>query len=186
MSGEAAEFPVPGRLQLPVEQYKVEGYKFGERVRSRVILWARHLGEDVLAPPGTEIKAAGEGRVVWSEIRRGAKNKPNWGGIVIIGHKHKDTGEVFYTLYGHLTNLAAAVGDEVTVGQKIGVIAAGSTPDNGWWKLPHLHFSIYFGPWTNQVPPGYSRFFEGRTKFSWWRKPSQFITEYNALPLNLE
>ncbi len=171
--------PVPQRLDLPMAPYAADGYTFGERVRSRIILWARHLGEDILAEPGAPVHAIGAGRVVWSEMRLGEAGKPNWGGIIIVGHLHKQTEQPFYSLYGHMTDLAVEVGVDVQGGQQLGVIAAGSTPDNGWWKKPHLHFGIYTGPWADNVLPGYAKPFAGRTKFKWWQKPQTFIEEYN-------
>ena len=171
-------YPVADRLCLPIEPYTVAGYHFGQRVRSRRILWARHLGDDILADPGTAIVAAGAGKVVWSEIRPGNKERRNWGGIVTIEHTHKTTDQKFYSLYGHLTNLAVAAGDIVTAGQKVGEVAAGLTAENGWWQHPHLHFGIYIGAWTDRVLPGYKRFFDDRTRFSWWRSPKPFIESY--------
>jgi murein DD-endopeptidase MepM/ murein hydrolase activator NlpD len=167
-------------LGWPITPYEVTGYAFGQRVRSRIILWARHLGDDILAEPGTPVVAIGAGKVVWAEMRPGSEARRNWGGIVIIEHIHKTTGQTFYSLYGHVQDLLVKVGDEVPAGQKLAVIADGSTPENGWWKLPHLHFAIYCGPWTDTVLPGYKRFFDGRTKFGWWRNPKAFIEEYSA------
>lgn len=170
--------PAP-QLKLPVFPYAVTGYRFGQRVRSRVILWARHLGDDVLLPPGTAVKAIGEGRVVWAEMRKGEATRRNWGGIVVIEHTHKKTNNLFYSLYGHMKNVQATGGSFVQAGQTLGEIAEGSTPENGWWLKPHLHFAIYIGPWTDNVLPGYKRFFDDRTRFSWWRDPKPFIDEYN-------
>jgi murein DD-endopeptidase MepM/ murein hydrolase activator NlpD len=168
-----------GNLGWPITPYEVTGYAFGKRVHSRIILWARHLGDDILATPGTTVNAIGDGKVIWSEMRLGNEIRRNWGGIVIVEHVHKTTGQTFYSLYGHLKDLTVNVGDTVTTGQKVGVIAEGHSPQNGWWKLPHLHFAIYCGPWTDTVLPGYKRFFDGRTKFSWWRSPVKFINDYN-------
>jgi murein DD-endopeptidase MepM/ murein hydrolase activator NlpD len=67
----------------------------------------------------------------------------------------------------------------VVGGQVIGVVAEGLTPENGWWKIPHLHFGIYVGPWRDSVLPGYKRFEEFRTKTKWWEDPSSFIEKYN-------
>lgn len=173
------EYPEPQRLLFPVHPYAVTSRTFGERVRSRIILWARHLGDDVALPVGTNVTAIAEGRVVWAEIRSGSAEHRNWGGIVIIGHKHKDTDEAFFSLYGHLHNLTIKPGDMVRSGQVLGVIAAGNTSENGWWKTPHLHFGIYTGPWLDAVLPGYARPFDGRTKFTWWRSPKPFIENYN-------
>lgn len=174
------DYPVADNLALPTSPYNVEGYSFGEKVRSRIILHARHLGEDVIVPPGTDVTAIGDGVVVWAEIREGSQEKRNWGGLVVVGHTHKDTGEAFFSLYGHIGRLRVKTGQRVYTGDIIGEIAKGLTPENGWWKIPHLHFGIYTGPWDGKILPGYKRPFDGRTKVSWWRKPSAFIEEYSG------
>lgn len=166
-------------LQLPITPYEVGGYTFGQCVRSRKILWARHLGDDILAAPGTPVTSIGSGKVVWSEMRLGSSTKRNWGGLVVVEHTSPATGLLFYSVYGHIANLAVQQGASVTLGQRLGEIAEGSTPENGFWKLPHLHFGIYTGPWTGKVLPGYVRPFEGRTKFSWWQNPKPFIESYS-------
>ena len=166
-------------LLFPIEPYKVNGYTFGERVRSRIILWARHLGDDVVAKAGTRVVAIGDGEVVWSEMRPGSATSHNWGGLVLIKHRDVRDGKDYYSLYGHIKDVTLKVGDMVTRGQLVGLVADGNSPENGWWKLPHLHFGIYAGPWMNRVLPGYKRFFDDRTKFSWWRNPKNFITQYN-------
>lgn len=170
-------------LALPIEPYEVNGYTFGQRVRSRKILWARHLGDDIVAEEGTEVVCVGDGNVVWSEVRGGTKEKRNWGGVVIVEHVNPGTGLFFYSVYGHLKDLAVKHGSHIHQGDKIGVVAGGNTPENGYWKLAHLHFGIYIGPWTHQVLPGYARPFEGRTKFSWWKDPKPFIESYAKSPL---
>lgn len=167
------------QLQLPISSYAVTGYRFGQRIRSRMILIARHLGDDILAEPGTEIRCIGDGKVVWSEMRLGSQQKRNWGGIVIVEHEHKENGLVFYSVYGHLYNLAVKESDQVRMGDLIGAVAPGLSPENGCWKLAHLHFSIYTGPWSGVVLPGWLRPFEGRTKLSWWQDPKPFVDSYN-------
>lgn len=175
MSGTA------GALRLPVESYEVMGYKFGQRVRSRKILWARHLGDDILTDAGTKVVCIADGKIVWSQMRLGTPEHRNWGGVVIVEHINIQTGLPFYSIYGHITNLTVSQGSTVSMGDHIGDVAAGSTPENGCWKLPHLHFGIYTGPWTQSVLPGYARPFEGRTKFSWWQNPKPFIEAYNRI-----
>ena len=167
-----------GRLALPVTPYEVTGYAFGQRVRSRKILWARHLGDDIIIPEGTVVFCIGDGKIVRAEIRGGTKEKRNWGGVVIVEHVNPTTGLLFYSIYGHLTDLAVKQGASITLGDRIGTVAAGSTPENGYWKLAHLHFGIYTGPWQHAVLPGYARPFEGRTKFRWWQNPKPFIDSY--------
>lgn len=179
MTENPASFPVPAGITPPITPYTVKGYSFGQRVRSRVFLWARHLGDDIVADPGTPVRAIGAGKVVWAEMRLGEKDRPNWGGIVILGHRHKDTDEPFYSLYGHLKNLRVKNDELVSAGQTLGEVAPGHTPENGYWKIPHVHFAIYVGPWVDQILPGYIRLFEGRTRFHWWQAPGEFIKGYN-------
>lgn len=166
------EYP---KLRLPIEPYELKDgvYRFGTRVRSRVILWARHLGDDLATAPGTRVSSIGLGKVVWSGTRAGNTLKRNWGGLVVLAH------DGFYSVYGHITDIKVKVGEQVTMGQSIGVVAAGNTPENGWWEIPHLHFGIYVGPWTGEILPGYKRPGDKRTKFSWWRDPKPFIEAYN-------
>ncbi len=171
-------------VRLPIQPYEVTGYAFGKRVRSRVFLWARHLGDDILAEPGTGVVCIGDGNVVWSEVRLGTPEHRNWGGLVIVEHTNTTTGLLFYSVYGHIQNLAVSQGATVSIGDRIGEVAPGNTPENGYWKLPHLHFGIYTGPWMYKVLPGYARPFEGRTKFSWWKNPKPFIETYNQAHLN--
>lgn len=175
------------KLVLPLEPYELKDgyYRFGTRVRSRWILWARHLGDDIVAEPGAAVSAIGEGEVVWAEVRAGSPQKRNWGGLIVLKHEHKMTNDQFpmtnfFSVYGHITDIAVKVGEKLQGGQELGVVAAGLTPENGWWKIPHLHFAIYTGPWTGEILPGYKRFFDGRTKMAWWRDPASFIEEYNS------
>lgn len=88
---------------------------------------------------------------------------------------------VFYSLYGHVADLAVSGGETVHAGQRVGVIAAGNTPENGWWSTAHLHFAIYTGPWKGGALPGYWRPERWwRTRRSWWHAPQEFIASYNG------
>lgn len=173
-------YPTPSQLQLPVTTYQVSGYHFRQRIRRRIILWATHLGDDVVVPTGTPVVAIGAGEVVTAETRPGSEQKRNWGGLVILGHTDRHTQAAFFSVYGHLQDLQVRVGDMVQSGQQLGSIAAGRTPENGWWQIPHLHFGIYTGPWTGKVLPGYKRPEERRTKLRWWAEPQAFIADYNT------
>ncbi len=176
-----SSYPLAENLLLPISPYQVDGYRFGQRVRSRLILWARHLGDDILAAPGTVVTAIGTGRVVYAGIRPGTATKRNWGGLIVIGHTFPHTATSFFSVYGHITKLKVALDQEVTLGQVIGEVAAGLTAENGWWKLPHLHFGIYTGIWREgEILPGYKRPFDGRTRFTWWHDPQSFIKEYKG------
>jgi murein DD-endopeptidase MepM/ murein hydrolase activator NlpD len=189
-------YPVPEKLSLPIQPYRVTGYKFSERIRRRGILWATHLGEDILAPPGTKVIAAGDGEVVYSMMLLGSLLRRSWGGVVIIGHASevksenssrrralgrqvKNKSEKFYTVYGHLKNLQVEKGNKVTFGQQLGEVAEADTPENGWWHNAHLHFALYTGPWHGIVLPGWKRPEQFRTRQRWWHKPTEFIARYN-------
>lgn len=172
-------------LRLPVGSYDTGDYhRFGQRIRRRLFLWATHLGDDVVAAAGTSVQSIGVGEVVWSEMRLGSRDKRNWGGNVIVEH-HNDNFQKFYSVYGHMTDLRVKKGEHVQVGQLLGVIAAGNTPENGWWKTPHLHFAIYTGPWNDRVLPGYARpddwlrMSPRHTRLKWWHDPRMFISDRN-------
>lgn len=170
------------KLILPVEPYNVSGYEFGSKVGRWLGFRATHLGDDAVISAGTIIRAIGDGEVVWSEVRPGSERKGNWGGIIVLAHKSKTQNPNtpnFYSVYGHLKDLGVKAGDRVVMGQSLGAVAEALTPENGWWKIPHLHFAIYTGPWNDEVLPGYFRIWERRTKKKWWEEPKEFIRRYN-------
>jgi murein DD-endopeptidase MepM/ murein hydrolase activator NlpD len=191
----------PRKLTLPVRFYQVAGYHFGQRLPRHLILWATHLGDDILAEPGTPVQAIGAGEVVWSEMRLGTPEHRNWGGVVVVRHKYQEpttksqtnskfkilNSKFFYSVYGHIHQLKVKEGDHVQPGQPVGIVAPGGTAENGWWNTPHLHFGIYTGPWKGRVLPGYARLDDWlrlsprRTRVAWWHNPQHFIKEYNSL-----
>jgi murein DD-endopeptidase MepM/ murein hydrolase activator NlpD len=174
------QFPEPKRLVVPVEPYAVSdrAWRFNDQVQRRFGLPARHLGDDIVAEPGTPVRAIGDGEVVLARTLKGSEEKRSWGGLIILGHRHG--AAPFYSVYGHLTRLAAVrMGNAVVAGQRLGEVAVGPTPENGWWKIPHLHFAIYTGPWRGAPLPGYwraERFWD--TRLAWWHDPLKFIEEY--------
>lgn len=175
-------YPTSPTLQLPVTPYTTgELHHFKKTIRRRLILWATHLGDDVAVPAGTSIQAIGAGEVVWSHVHPGTTERHSWGGLVIIGHTHQHTNESFFSLYGHLAQVAVAAGDHVVPGQRVGDVAAHGTPESGGWQTPHLHFAIYTGPWHDKVLPGWYRPEEFRTKVAWWQDPHEYIDKYNNI-----
>jgi murein DD-endopeptidase MepM/ murein hydrolase activator NlpD len=87
-----------------------------------------HRGTDYAAPPGTPIKAAGDGKI----IHRGTKG--GYGNTVILSH-----GTRYTTLYAHMRAFANGhrIGDRVKQGDIIGYV--GST---GLSTGPHLHYEF--------------------------------------------
>jgi 4-aminobutyrate aminotransferase-like enzyme/Ser/Thr protein kinase RdoA (MazF antagonist) len=97
-----------------------------------------HIGMDVFARTGTAVYAPFSGEVFAFSNNKGSQD---YGPVVILEHT-TDSGELFYTLYGHLSpdSLEGLVtGKRVAAGQPIGRI--GSADDNGNWT-PHVHFQI--------------------------------------------
>ena len=97
-----------------------------------------HLGVDIFAKAGTNIRAPLDGKVF---ILKDNAFEYDYGPTVILEHEI-DVSEKFYTIYGHLSKKCLKV---LKVGKKIkkGKIIAeiGNYPINGNWP-PHLHFQI--------------------------------------------
>jgi 4-aminobutyrate aminotransferase-like enzyme/Ser/Thr protein kinase RdoA (MazF antagonist) len=89
-----------------------------------------HLGLDFFAPPGTPVFAPFDGFVFAVANNR---KRLDYGPVMILQH------ETFFTLYGHLAEIALAVGTEVKAGQEIARV--GDRPENGDWP-PHLHYQV--------------------------------------------
>ena len=97
-----------------------------------------HIGMDVFAQVGTAVYAPIGGKVFAFSNNKGSQNyRP----VVILEHT-AGSGELFYTLYGHLSPESLeglGAGKPIAAGQQIGRF--GSTDNNGGWT-PHLHFQI--------------------------------------------
>lgn len=85
-----------------------------------------HSGQDISAPTGTPVVAAGGGTVTFAGTQNG------YGNIVIITH-----GEGLTTRYAHLSEIKIEVGAQVERGQLIGLV--GST---GRSTAAHLHYEV--------------------------------------------
>ncbi|MCB1879535.1 MAG: peptidoglycan DD-metalloendopeptidase family protein [Gammaproteobacteria bacterium] len=102
-----------------------------------------HKGVDYAAAPGTPIKAAGDGRVIFRGIKGG------YGKTVILKH-----GDQYTTLYGHMSNYNNTVksGSRVKQGQTIGYVG-----QTGLATGPHLHYEfrvndVHRNPLTVKIP----------------------------------
>jgi murein DD-endopeptidase MepM/ murein hydrolase activator NlpD len=138
----------PVRSQSEPSRYYTEGFvlpvlgrlttEFGEtRYVNGSPTSYRHLGLDIAAPAGTEVKAANRGKVVF------ASSLKLTGNTVMIDH-----GEGLFSVYHHMRKLSVRAGEIVKRGQKIGEV--GST---GFSTGPHLHFMISY--YSMNLEPGY-------------------------------
>jgi murein DD-endopeptidase MepM/ murein hydrolase activator NlpD len=85
-----------------------------------------HDGIDISAPEGAPVRAAADGRVIYSDVLRG------YGYVVIIEH-----GKGLTTVYAHNKKNAVRVGTQVERGSVIA--AVGRT---GKTTGPNLHFEV--------------------------------------------
>ena len=104
-----------------------------------------HRGIDYAAPPGTDVRAASDGKVVAAGFTH------NNGNYVVIRH-----GQRYHTKYLHLRRIASGIkpGTRIKQGQTIGEV--GST---GLATGPHLHYEflvdgVHQNPRTVDLPAG--------------------------------
>ena len=115
-------------LRAPVEFSRISS-NFNLRrfhpIQKRVM---PHRGIDYVAPAGTPILAAGDGR-----ISKATRTGPN-GNFVILQH-----GDDIQTKYLHLSKFGRGIrgGTQVRQGQVIGYVGA-----TGWATAPHLHYEF--------------------------------------------
>jgi LysM repeat protein len=130
----------PGGCQAPATGY-VGSTAFGWPVSNHFLsgfdFSSYHLGIDIAAAEGTPIHASDAGTVIYS-----GWNDSGYGYMVEIDHNNG-----YQTLYGHMSYLSVACGQQVGQGQTIG--AAGST---GRSTGAHVHFEVRFNggfvnPW---------------------------------------
>ena len=85
-----------------------------------------HNGIDIAQSVGQEVRAPGNGKVVYAGIR------PLWGKNVIIKHSYGIT-----TRYAHMDSINVHLGEKVKKGQIIGSVGA-----TGNSVGPHLHYEV--------------------------------------------
>ncbi len=85
-----------------------------------------HLGMDLASTQNANIKAAGAGRVIFTDYLG------IYGKMVMLDH-----GQGLFSLYSHMSQIKVAVGDKVDQGYIIG-----NTGTTGMAGGDHLHFSI--------------------------------------------
>lgn len=113
-----------GKLPFPVEGRILS--TFGKNENPRFNTFTVQKGIEIEAPPGAEIRAVYDGRVLYSDWFKG------YGKILIIDH-----GEGYYTLSGHASSLLKKVGEDVQRGEVVALVG-----DTGSLKGPCLYFEI--------------------------------------------
>jgi murein DD-endopeptidase MepM/ murein hydrolase activator NlpD len=86
-----------------------------------------HSGIDILAPEGTEVRAASSGIT-----ETASHGNHGYGNFVLLDH-----GEGITTLYGHLREIRVQSGERVSAGDAIGTIGR-----TGNATTHHLHFEL--------------------------------------------
>jgi len=103
-----------------------------------------HNGVDFGIPVGTKIVAPLAGRVVETGNTDAVSGCLSYGKWILLEHANG-----LSTLYGHLSAISVAQGQQVTTGQLIGY--SGNT---GYSTGPHLHFTVYASKGVNVVRLG--------------------------------
>jgi murein DD-endopeptidase MepM/ murein hydrolase activator NlpD len=116
----------PGISPVNVMYRLGDGYKWRE-IHPVLGTPRMHYGQDFEVPPGTDVYATGDGKVIES-----GWNSGGFGNYVVIDH-----GSGYVTTYGHLSSIRVPKGMNVKRCDLIGL--SGST---GTSSGPHLHYQI--------------------------------------------
>ena len=117
-----------GQLDWPVRG-SVIGH-FGNEVHPKWGTITPNNGIDIEAAIGTPVHAVAKGRIEYLSDDYGT-----YGQMILVNH-----GDGFYTMYGHLSSIGVALGQEVAAGAVIG-----QSGDSGSLKGPVLHFEVRKG-----------------------------------------
>lgn len=115
-------------IRTPVKYTRISSH-FNLQRRHPVLHKIRaHKGVDYAAPRGTQVKASGDGKVIF------VGKKGGYGNTVILQH-----GPKYTTLYAHLSKYSKNLkkGDKVKQGQVIGSVGS-----SGLATGPHLHYEF--------------------------------------------
>lgn len=112
---------------------------FGWRKHPIQGIMKQHRGIDIANSVGTPIVAASDGVV----------SKAGWmagfGNVIMI--THSINGQIYTTVYAHLSGINVSSGQQVSKGQRIG--AMGNTGNS---KGSHLHFEVHVGTFSGSGP----------------------------------
>lgn len=123
-------FAVPAIPPVNISSSKIRfSSSFGYRRDPFYGDYRMHSGIDLAGPVGEPIIATGDGKVV--EVRY---DFFGYGNYVMIDH-----GFGYKTRYAHLSKATVVIGEEVSRGQKIGLMG-----NTGKSKGPHLHYEVIY------------------------------------------
>jgi 4-aminobutyrate aminotransferase-like enzyme/Ser/Thr protein kinase RdoA (MazF antagonist) len=145
-SEPAITFDITGDGTAPLELPPGTAFAIGRYGESRQIYTADqfrqgeprtiHLGCDLFQPAGARIHAPLAGTVVHSTYN---PLPLDYGGLAILQHA-TDTGQPFFTLYGHMDpESLPPEGTQLQAGDPVGEL--GDEAVNGGWP-PHVHFQL--------------------------------------------
>jgi len=114
-------------LRAPLEFRRISSV-FGLRKHPILGIWRAHQGIDYAAASGTNVRAIGDGVVVYAGWKGG------YGRVVEIRHRNG-----YITRYGHLKAFAGGIrrGASVNISSTIGYVG-----QSGLATAPHLHFEV--------------------------------------------
>lgn len=103
-----------------------------------------HHGVDIGNAQGTEVLAVGPGEVVFAGTDLGGDRwgpqADFYGRLVVLRHPQAISGEPLYSLYGHLSEVKVAAGQELAAGDPVGLVGMA-----GIALGPHLHLEFRAG-----------------------------------------
>lgn len=112
-------------------------YPYGTTANGQYLL---HHGVDIGNGFGAQIRAVGDGRVVYagSDAERAWGPQTDfYGDLVVIRHAEGIEGRVLYSLYGHVSRALVRAGQSVRAGQPVAEVGSG-----GVALGPHLHLEF--------------------------------------------
>lgn len=123
-------------VNWPLAEYRYGGVFFAPNIV--------HTGVDIDAAEGAPILAAGPGTVIsadWGLFSEVPGNVTDpYGMAVVVRHDFGYKGQALYTVYAHMSEIIAVVGQHVETGDVLGLVG-----DTGATTGPHLHFEVRLG-----------------------------------------
>ncbi|MBI3162887.1 MAG: M23 family metallopeptidase [Chloroflexi bacterium] len=124
------------QVNWPIADYRYGGIFFAQNII--------HTGIDIDAERKAPITAAGPGTVVWAGWGLFTETPTNdndpYGLAVAIRHDFGYNGQQLYTVYAHMHEVIAVVGQHVETGEIIGLVGA-----TGAVTGSHVHFEVRLG-----------------------------------------